>query len=363
MPLQKTYLVKVLDQDNAAFLKTFEPGTLKNLPSFRSKINGGLGELILDLNLPFDDFDEGNSVAFLNLVDLYAIDADHPRGRRIYRGYVSRYEPYAEAGGGEGVRVTCLGLASLLTASYYSTTTHTNEDPETIGQAIVDHFSSVYGGSLLSYSGTTQAVGSTVTYTFTDQKWFDALRKTGELAGSGWWWKIDQDGKYHLKPKPASATHTLTIGKDIDSIVAPKDAEKVINEVIVRRSGGTATPYTDASSQATYGTGSPATGKRTKIVSDASIPDATTADARGNKLLADLKDAKVSARVTVNVNADLEAITVGDTVRIRNHRKGNTFFSDNMLIVSTYYKGDTLDLELEQLSSDFGAALAEFVSG
>src|SRR5437879_602488 len=124
MALQKQFTAKLFAADGTTLRKNIAPNVLKQSPQFNSRINGGLGELVLDLNLPFDDFDEGVSIDYMNIVDLYAIDADHPRGRRIYRGYISRYEPYIE-GSDQGVKVTCLGLASLLTHAYYTTTTHT----------------------------------------------------------------------------------------------------------------------------------------------------------------------------------------------------------------------------------------------
>ena len=51
----------------------------------------------------------------------------------------------------------------------------------------------------------------------------------------------------------------------------------------------------DATSQATYGTGNPDTGRIAEIISDTSISDGTTADQRGNKELADKKDYKLTA--------------------------------------------------------------------
>src|SRR5207253_1237947 len=97
----------------------------KNVPNFRTRINGGQGECVLDLKAPFDNFDEGTTVKFLNIVKVYAIVVDttvSPRTQTstlIYTGYISRYAPYIDNGGEEGVKVTCLGLAALLSRSYY----------------------------------------------------------------------------------------------------------------------------------------------------------------------------------------------------------------------------------------------------
>ncbi len=62
---------------------------------------------------------------------------------------MSKYDTYIEQDGSEGVRMTCLGLVSLLAASYYKngssfTVTHSTVDPETIGRAIIDHVNSIF---------------------------------------------------------------------------------------------------------------------------------------------------------------------------------------------------------------------------
>lgn len=377
MSVTKKYLVKIYDQDNSTLRKTLlgersADSHLKSDPSFHTRINGGQGELVLDLKAPFDDFDEGTTVDFLNVVKLYAVVKDDALKTQttslIYTGYISRYEPYVQQGGEEGVRVTCLGLASLLTKSYFSdgdfTVTRSSEDPTVTGKAIIDHFNSVFSGSLIGYdsSSVPATVGTSITYTFTDQKWFDCLTTVGKLAGTNWWWSIDRDGKYNFQAKPSTPTHTFVIGKNVESLVCPKDSEKVINDVYVRRSGGTETHYTDATSQSTYGTGSPATGKYTTVITDTSIPDATTADQRGNKELNDKKDAAVKATLVVNSNYDLESIRVGQTCKVTHFLRANTFFgSQNMLIVGLSYSPDRCALELESASGDFGLELAGFV--
>ncbi len=368
--MEKTFNVQVFGQDGVTKIRTIPYSLLKSDPQFTSRINAGLGECVLDLDLPFDDFDEGNLVDYMNIVDIYAVDAANPRGRRIYRGFISRYEPYLESGGTEGVRFTCLGLASLLSFSHYmngSSTfavAHATQDPETIARAILDHFNSMYGGALVSYTNdSTDAVGSSVSITFTDKKWFDALKDTGNLAGEGWWWKVDENGLYWLKAKPSTPTHLFTIGGNVDSLRINKNSESVVNNVFVRRSGGTQTNYADAASQAQYGTGSPPTGKRTSIINESSLTSVGAADQRGNKALADGKDAKVAVQFVVNDKYDLESIKVGDTCAILNVKRGSTLFSPNMQIVALTYQGDKVSVEVEQQSSNFGQELEAFVNG
>src|SRR5205085_4033295 len=113
------------------------------------------------------DFDEGTTIDFMNIVRIYAVkvdtDALTQQEDLIYTGFISKYESYTE-GGDEGVRVTCLGLISLLMNSHYKAgssfeVAHSSQDPQTIGRAIIDHFNTIYGGSLISYSDDTTVPG------------------------------------------------------------------------------------------------------------------------------------------------------------------------------------------------------------
>lgn len=381
MTLRKTYLAKFFDQDGATLRRVFTcdrsddgsispMSSLKSVPTFSARMNGGLGECILDLRARFDDFEEGAVVDFMKVVTVDCVVTDlgakTQTTTRIYKGFVSRYEPYVE-GGDEGVRVTLLGLVSLLSLSLYGSATtyavtHTGDDPEEIAQDVIDNFNAAFSGSLIGYSGSTSTVGTSVTFTFTEQTWLQAIQKAAELAGAGWWWAVRADGKLYFQAKPVSATHTFTIGKDVVSMRVTRDSEKVKNEVVVERSGGTRKTYADATSKATYGTGSPATGRRTLLIKDSSLANEATQDQRGNKELADSKDARNAATLVVGPDYPIESILVGQTCKVRNFHGSASFLSDNMQVVGTSYRGDTVEIQLEQHSADFGLALAAFVS-
>lgn len=374
MTLRKLYVAHVYDNDGSTpvgTLTTDRPADgspfIKTHPTYTEQINGGQGELVLDLFCKFDDFSEGTLVAFMNVVTLDAVVIDETAKTqtttRLYKGFVSRYEPYIE-GGAEGVRVTCLGLVTLATYGLYGSTpgyavTHTTVDPEAIGQAVVTNLNANFGGALFSYPSTTSTVGTNVTYVFTSLSHLDSLQKVKEFCPAGWWWKIDEYGYYRLGAKPTTPTHTFTIGKDVVSLTCPKDSEKVKNEVIVN---GTA--YSDATSQVTFGTGGTPTGRRTLLITDANITDATTRAQRGGKELADNKDQKIKATVTVNSRYPngIESIRAGATCKIVNFKLANAFFgSQNMQVVGMSYLGDTVSLELEEHPARFGQELALFV--
>lgn len=373
MPLQKQYNVKIFDQDGTTFRKNVNPASLRFIPSFTSRINGIYSPIVLELigdDFHFDDFGEGTWIDFMNIVQVEVVDSDNPSGRTIFKGFISSYAPFVSKDS-EGVRVTVLHVGALLSRSYFKnggsfTVTKSTMDPKDIFEDIIDHFNTIYGGSLLSYSASSipSTVGTNVSITFTDRKWFDALQDTAKLAGEGWFWKVDATGVVHFKAKPATVTHTFIVDRHVDEMEVVKDSEKVVNDVQVRRSGGTATDYDDSASQVTFGTGSPATGKATKIVTDTQLTDVNAADQRGDFELNENKDEKLIAKsLVINSSYDLESILPGEGARMKNYDSDNTFFLDNMLIAAVRYDGNQASLEFEDEALNFAAELDAFVNG
>lgn len=350
----KQYNIKVYDfQRN--YITTLKPNIVRNEPSFTSQINGGYGECRLDLALPFDDFGEGTVVNYMNIVEIYAITSFEPTGVLIYTGYISRYEPYIESSN-QGVSVTLLGMVSLLQNAYYKdgsnfTVAHTAEDSADIMKAIIDHFISIYGTGLVSYNGSSiDNVGNSITYTFTDKKWLDAIKETHGTAGPGWWYFFDKEGKLLFKPKPSTPTHTFTLAKDVERLTTPKSIEEVINSTQVRY-GDNSVDYSQSSIY----------GLRESIVSLNGAQNEDTAEKRAEQEVLDNENPKTEATLVINSTYDLESIRVGDTCRILNLKKGSTVLSDNLQIVSVQYTPDRCTLQLESVRS-FGRELQKFIS-
>ena len=358
--INKRFTVKIYQNNGTTFIRSLKPSEVKGVPSFASQINGGFGQCALDLNLPFDDFGEGTDVDFMHIVKIYVSDENNTLGRLVYTGFISAYKPYID-GGKQGVKVTLLGLVSLLSFAYYKsgasfTVAHVGVDPSAIMKAIIDHFNTIYSGSLLGYNavGTTvDSVGVNVTYTFTEEKWLDALTHIFGTVGAGWYWHIDKLGQLYLKQKPVTATHKFTIGKDVEVVEVDKSAETVDNKCRVKY-GASTSDYNDATSITRFGT-------RESIVTDNSIQDATTAAQRATQEVNDNKVEKIKARITINSNYDLETIEVGDTCQILNLSKDQSTFNNNMLIVSVAYNFDKVTVELEQ-QTKFSIELKKFIS-
>lgn len=355
--MRKKFTTKIYDLAGT-YIKTFNPTLVMNEVSFSDKTSGGQGQCLLELNLPINDFEEGLTVDHMHVVKIYeSDDVFNTTPVLIYTGFVSQYVPFFRAGT-EGVRLVLLGLVSMLSfAPYKSGSSYAftlSGDPAVLIQGIIDHFNSVYTGAWIGYGGgEVDTVGTSVSYAFDNQKWIDAIKEVAALASADWWWRIGADGQVYLQDRPATATHLLTVGKNVEEGEAPKNNEKVINKYrLTWGSPPTTTEFEDAASQTTYGLREPS------LVTDSKITNITTANQKGNKVIADNKDAKVQARVRVNSNYNIESISPGDTVTIRN---AGGIFPDNMLVTAVQYTPDGLSLTLENQTPSLADTFVEAV--
>lgn len=342
----KKFLYKVYSFAGA-YVGTLSPNRVASLPTYNEKINGGQGQMSITYFIDFDDFGEDILIKHMNFIRVYEIDEENKLGRIIYTGFISQYAPFIK-GAQQGVRITLLGLVSLLSLAYFKdgtnyTRSYSSIDPSVIATEIITHFNSVYGGSWIGTSGgNVQSVGTPITYSFEDRTWLDALNDTFSYSSGGWWWRINKDGELYLKPKPSSATHTFTIGKDLEEIEVSKTNEKIKNALQYRYdSGASISDYSDSASQTAYG-------KREEVYNNDGTTNSSTIDQYGDKFIADNKDPKVRARLVVNSNYDIESIEAGETCNVRNFKNGSTVLPDNMQIVSIQYAPDKVVLLLEE---------------
>ena len=354
----KKYLLKIYDSTGATFKETINPATIKNDIIFSSSINGGQGQLNISLNVEFDNYSA--NIADMNIVKVYQVDdTNNLTGRLIYTGFISTIKPFW-SGSDEGVNITLLGLSSLLSFAFYKdadyTVPHVGVDPEALLEAIIDHFNTVYSGSLISYTaGSIDNVGTNVSYTFRKNLWLQSVIIASQLAGANYYWYVDETGLFTFTTKPASSTHTFTIGKDVDSFTSNINNERVRNKVTVEYTGAATVTSDDATSQTAYGV-------RERYITDSNIGNAASATQRADQEIDENKDAKFNVVIRINSEYDIETIKPGDTCKVRNYNSTSTVFQDNMQIVKVYYSPDFVTLELEEFTRDFGKVLQDFVN-
>jgi len=337
----KKYVAKIYDITGVTIDSV--KAEILNVPEFTKSRNGGFGECQITLNYGFDEL--GSKLS--KIVRIYMIDQSaNKTGKLIYTGYVSK-QTETFGGGLKTTELTLLGIQSLLTNAYYKdadySVTHTNDDPSVIFKAIIDHFKSVYAGSLINYTvPSVDTVGVNVTYTFANRKWFDAIDDTYKLIASGWYWYINESGIFHLHQNPASATHKFTSGKDIEELAIERTVEEITNKSYLTYNGGNDTE-TDATSITNHGL-------REDIDDDQNITTLATAQQYTDKKVKDNKDIQVSTTLVINSNYNIESINAGDTCKIQNLPRGQSIFSNNMRIERILYRGDKAILYLDNYS-------------
>jgi hypothetical protein len=355
--MSKKLQFKVYEDNGSTFLGVLT--NVMNEPTYPAEMNGGYGECVLNLNIAPDEIGE-SLIDYMRIVKIYIFDENYPSGKCIYTGFISQYSPYIR-GAEQGLRVSLLGLVSLLAFDFYKdgsafTVAHSADDPAVIIKAIIDHANSVFPHSVLTYDtgGTSvSTVGTNVTYTFEDDKWLGAMENAVNQAGDGWWWLVDHVGEVWLQDKPATATHAFTIGKDIELFDGEKTTEEIINSTQVRYDGGTEDD-TDSTSIAAYW-------QRGSIISDDRIKNSATAVSRATTEVDGKKDPAKNLRLVVNSNYNLESIKPGDTCKIKNWKLGDELFGDNMQIVSLNYSLDRVELELEASRRSFGKEIEKLI--
>jgi hypothetical protein len=337
----KEFLVKVKDS-SGTLLANLNKDLVTSSPSISSQINNGYGDVTLDVATRFDDID--SYLAEGNIVEVYAVDSNHPLGSLVHKGVITQVTPYV-ASNIEGVRLNVLGFTTLLNRVFYRdgstyTISHAAVDPKVIFEDIIDKFQVIYGSGFVSYTGSSIAtVGTSVTKDFENIKSFDALNQAFELVEGGYIWFIDQSGIVYLKEIPSTPTHIFTIGKDVDNLEIVRTAETMINRQRVTYDVGTIT-VTDSGSITANGEfeGQPVSDTSLNLVSATEV---ATARVLNNKEL------KITGRITVTPDFDIELIQIGDTCKVRNYNSSTGFALDNQLIVSKSYNwegGVTLEL-------------------
>ena len=354
MPINKRYQVQVFEPDGTTYIDTFNPNEIRSEIKFKNQINYGQGQLSFIVNRKFDNFGEGSEINMHNIVEVYEIDENNSDPRRIFSGFISQYHPFVGQGD-QGVTVICLGVLSLLTYVPYRSEGNfefnKNDSPEDIIQEIIDEFDVYYPGIITTDLAVT---GQNSDIDFSKVDSFKAIQNIFTTIGSNFYFYIDENRVLNLKPKPTSATHTFTIGKDIDFIKTQKSSEEIINRVTLFYSGGTEIAI-DTDSIA-------ANGRHERVFTNTEIKDSATAINFVNQTIAENKDRKIKANMRINSEYDIETIKPGDTCEIANILETQTTFTNNMQIVSVTYSPNFVILELEDFNVKFGIQLERFIS-
>jgi hypothetical protein len=347
--IEKRYYYKVYDI-NQQYVTTWSTDVITD-PQYKQIINGGAGQLIIDLARPYDNFGEGTDVSLQNRVECWVADADNTVNNanpttlwdiaqwdvdpwdslvtsfvKIYTGYISDYSPLIK-GENVYVEITLLGYVTELSTrvlkdgSGNTTVTYSSQDPGVILKDIIDKYRAD-GGVNINYIGTSvQYTGTPVSYTFQENTIKECLDKIVQMCPNGWFWYLDSNNVIYLKQASITADHVLTIGKDISYSETHKRTENLANVVYVL-GGGTPNlfnKYTRNSSVTTYG-------KFEYKIQEGTVTDNTTADVIAKNYLDRNQSPETRTELYVVDNngengylgQNIEAFNIGDTLQIKN---------------------------------------------
>ncbi|MFA5014023.1 MAG: hypothetical protein WC549_00585 [Actinomycetota bacterium] len=341
--------------------KTTWSSEVVSLPSFRTVINGGPGELIVKLKRNFDDFGEDVDVKLGNRVDAWVYDRDTPNGLLLFRGFISGYRPVLD-GNTEYVEITVLSYIYELSnyilrdGSGNTKIVYNSQDPTDILKDILDKYRT--DGGTLNYTATSiDSTGTTVSYTFQTNTIKEAIDKVIELAPYGWYWYVDPNGIVYFKTRPAVAEHIFYIGKEIAKMETWRRTEDLINEVYF-------TGFTTASGTGLYrhysNTGSiNSYNRHAYSYVDHRVSLTDTADTMANRLINDKKDPEIRTLITILDNNgeqqhkgyNIEAVQVGDMMKVGNIKQ-NT---------KTYSRWDQMQWDVDVWDQTLASAAADVI--
>jgi hypothetical protein len=366
---RKEYFIKIFAQ-NGSYIGTFDD---IGFTTFSKTINGGLGQLNLDVARPLDDFKEGDEIAFGNEIQLWIVDKESGSdGQKIYSGLIDMYEPYATRSE-EGVKVRCVGYATRLGQVLYKDGTTVNitqnsTDPSDMVKNVIDKFRGALPASedaRINYTGSSiESTGESASYTFVLKDCRSALEKARSFAPFNWFFYIGADNVVKFQSKPDEVTHTFTFRRDVGSIRIRKGIRNLVNQAVLYN-GKTGVDallrsYDNDSSVEEYGL---RMGKKT----DSRWGNTDTMDLVGNSYVNTMKDPNV--RVTLEIidsnqnelGYDIESINPGDTCRILNLPDSFTVLEDDMTITSVRYQLGKVQLQLEELRQTLVQKVADIM--
>ena len=275
----------------------------------------------------------------------------------VYASGAMYNSSYGGGSGGGGWGIMAGDLYFITASGTNSTTaTYTAKDPSTgmLAPIITDY--NLRGGRIKWVTGSIDATGLTLTYTFKVNTLYEALQAILNLAPAGFYYYIDLGTEtIYFKNQSTTADYVLEKGVDINAFRLVTTTENMKNTIMF--SGGEVSPgvnlykqYASAASIAAFG---PLIDRR----SDNRVTLDATADAIGNSAVAELSAEQNQTTITIahTKRLDITLLVPGKTVAF----KGYGGFIDGIIaqIVHREWSAEavTLTLGLLPTRSNFEA--------
>lgn len=356
------FFLKVYNSTGATVRTTIDSGSVSAVGPIVREVGKLAGALDVRLALPWDDFGYGSTINLFDLVKVYAVNPANSGGLVVFQGHIVEIDGQLDQGQ-DSVTLRLHPLDALLNNAHYKsgatasladyTVAFATTDVDAMFSAIITDANTVYG-SFFSSSLGNPALSMDIS--FIELTHFAALQKAAALLDETWYWRINAAGQVKLAQWAATATHRLTLGKDVASIRVVKTIVDLKNGELLKW-GATPTRafYNDAGSQTSYG-------KRQRIVTDSGIDNSGTADQRGAGDLARLDAPLTKTVIRVNTEYAIETILPGDTVQVFNVTNGTSQMVTGVLKVARIaYDGATCLLTIADSVQNYGAEFAKAI--
>jgi len=327
-PKQKVFLHKVHDKDGN-YLATWGREVI-NRPDFRWTVNGGMGEMIIDLKREWKNYGENVEVKMGNIVETYIQDGDQERGKLVWSGIINRYEPLISSDGTQFIKVRAtsrlidLQFRLVKDGNDNTTVAFNTLDPTNFFKALINGASS--GGFLKV--GEMDDTGTSVSHTLTANTFREAFEDILKLSPQYWFWRLNADNSIDYKQANYDEVqHKLYIGKEITKIKATKSNEKLINRIYFMGGGSPNLykTYERTTSQSEWGL-------REKFIKDERVTLAATASTISTRHLDDFDHPISEIEIEVvdsNIDPingyDIERFKPGDIVQIFHPQQQSRF--------------------------------------
>lgn len=305
---------------------------VRNEPSFSSNINWGQGQLSVEVDLEVDD----STISIGNIIELVKFDSTDTGGLSVFKGIIEQIDRVAEE---EEQYITyhAFGLNYILNKIVFedggSPTFSKSEDPKTTIDTMVTYLNTHYN----LFSANTSTYGTTLNTDFDEDSCINVIKDF--VQRTNFYYYIDQAGQITYADKPGSATHNLTFGKHIDSIVVKEDAKDLVNDYDLTYSSGSVTAD-DSTSISSYG-------RREKYESKTAITNTSSAQDAADNYIAQNKNPKKQVVIVVNSAYNLESLKPWETVQVLSFGYSIT----NLQIFKVAYNVDKVTLHLEQVKT------------
>jgi len=332
--MQKQYEYRVYSIDGT-FKQTIPRNKILREPRFVMQINGTQWALSIWVNTTFWD----TTFQTMDVVRVFEFDTvNHSSGIQIYSWVITRVRRMLEIGT-QSIEYETIGIGTLLNFVLFNQSSSyifsKNQDPSTTFGEIITYFNTQYTANWLSDSST--SLWSSINYDFSHTKCYDGIREIAELTT--YYWYIDRLWSLKFATKPSTATHFLTVWKDIENIQYIQDSEQLVNRHILTWKSGTKTTE-DATSISSNGL-------HELFESKTEIGDLSSATIAWQTLIDERKDDENRIKITVNNNYDIESIEPGHTVTVWNTDIAIT----NLQINKVEYNVEKAVLHLERFDN------------